>query len=286
MSDLVHMLIPISDIYADEEFNCRGVIKPIEVVDLAKDIERQGLIQPVTVSPFAEGDKVPDGKKYRLLAGFRRYKAHIVLKRDTISAMVKVVPLKEADARIFNLSENLQRVNLNVLQEAKAMRRLFMFYSETEIAVRLGQSRGWVQIRSMLLKLPDDIQKEVEVGMISHTNIRELYAIHRSGNTKALHEAVRKLKDAKIRGVKATVNPNIVGEKAKTKRYRQRAEIERMTVILVEHGIKGLHTRALAWAAGNISMEDFMDDVTKYCADNDIEYTPLSPEDLEKICAL
>lgn len=283
---LEHKIIPISEIFADEEFNCRGVIKPIEVVDLAKDIERQGLIQPITVSPFAEGDKIPAGKKYRLLAGFRRYKAHIVLNRTEIPAMVKVVPLKEADARIFNLAENLHRVNLNVLQEAKAMRRLFMFYNESEIAVKLGQSRGWVQIRAMLLKLPEDIQKEVEAGMIGHVNIRELYAIHRSGNTKALHEAVRKIKDAKIRGTRTTVNPNIVGDKAKTKRYRLRAEIERMTIALVEHGVKGLHTRALAWAAGNITMGEFMDDIAKYAADNDIAFTPISEEELDKICAL
>lgn len=275
--------VPITEILIDEEFNCRGQIAPIDVVDLAKDIERQGLIQPVTVMAV-EG--LPDGKKYKLLAGFRRCKAHIVLKKPTISAVIRLDKLSDADARVINLAENLHRKDLNVLQEAKAIRHLFIFFGEAEIANRLGQSRGWVQIRAMLLKLPEVVQKEVEAGMISHTNIRELYAIHRAGNMDNLYAAVRKIKDGKLKGLKkVTVNPAIIGQEATGKLLRNKKEMEAMTMFLVDRKCKGLHTRLLAWAAGNVSTEDIVTDITAWADDQGIEFIQPTKEELEAICA-
>ena len=193
--------VKMVEILMDEDFNCRGAIAPIDVVDLAKDIERQGLIQPITVAPLTEP---VNGKLFKLLAGHRRFKAHIVLKKETILATVRDEPMSEIDARAINLAENLMRKDLNVLQEARAIRHFFILgLTETEVAQKLGQSRGWVQIRAMLLKLPNEVQKEVESGMISHTNVRELYAIHKSGNMDTLYRAVRDIKDQKLRGKKS-----------------------------------------------------------------------------------
>lgn len=274
--------IPLAEIHIDEDFNCRGQIAPIDVVDLAKDIERQGLIQPVTVMV---SDGLPAGKKYKLLAGFRRCKAHIVLKKPTISAVVRLDKLSDADARVINLAENLHRKDLNVLQEAKAIRHLFIFYNETEIATRLGQSRGWVQVRAMLLRLPENVQKEVESGMINHTNIRELYAIHRAGNMDNLYAAVRKIKDGKLKGLKkVTVNPAIIGQES-GKLLRNKREMEAMTVFIVDRKCKGLHTRLLAWAAGNVSTVDIMNDIAAWADDQGIEFIPPTKEELEAICA-
>lgn len=281
--------INISEILVDEDFNCRGHFAPIDVVDLAKDIERQGLIQPVTICLLDEpievdvkGVKVK--KIYKLLAGFRRFKATaLVLKKPTILSVVRSDKISDEDARIINLAENLHRKELNTLQEAKAIRHLFVTLTEEQIATKLGQSRGWVQIRAMLLKLPEEVQREVEVGMITHVHIRELYRIHRAGNVEKLYEAVREIKDKKLRGLSGaaiSVNPN----KVKPKRYRQRAEIERMTVALVNHGMRGLHTRALAWASGNLDNETFLRLIEEYAAENGINYTPITDEEMEAIC--
>ena len=275
--------VKMVEILMDEDFNCRGTIAPIDVVDLAKDIERQGLIQPITIAPLTEP---VNGKLFKLLAGHRRFKAHIVLKKETILATIRDEPMSEIDARAINLAENLMRKDLNTLQEAKAIRHFFILgLGEAEVAQKLGQSRGWVQIRAMLLKLPNEVQKEVESGMISHTNVRELYAIHKAGNMDTLYRAVRDIKDQKLRGKKnVTVNPNIVGATKITKLYRQKHEIEKMTVALVEKGVKGLHTRALAWAAGNLSMEDFLADVARYADDNGLPFVPLTQEEVDAIC--
>lgn len=279
--------VPMSEIFADEDFNCRGAFAPIDVVDLAKDIDRQGLIQPITVCEMTDdAAKAHPGKKYKLLAGFRRFKAHIILKKATILAVIRSDQISDADARFINLAENLHRKDLNVLQEAKAIRHFFiMGLPESEIAIKLGQSRGWVQIRAMLLRLPENVQKEVEAGMISHTNIRELYAIHRAGNLDNLYKAVREIKDKKIRGLKnITVNPTTTGPAASTSIYRLKREIERMTMIMVDKKLRGLHTRALAWAAGNISMEKFLEDIEQYAAEQGIDFVPFTKEEIEAIC--
>lgn len=280
--------VKISEVFIDEDFNCRGFIAPIDVVDLAKDIDRQGLIQPVLVCELSDELKAKfPGYTKRLLAGFRRFKAHIVLKRETIPAVVRFEVVAEADARILNLAENLHRKDLNVLQEAKAIRPLFiMGLTEDKVAVRLGQSRGWVQIRAMLLKLPEEVQKEVEAGMIGHVNIRELYQIHKAGNMDNLYRAVRDIKDKKLRGIKkVTVNPNIVcGDQAENKRLRDKKEMERLTEFLVKRGLRGLHTRCIAWCAGHISMADLIIDIKAYADDNGLPWTEISQENVNTIC--
>jgi len=72
MSDDKFVQMPMSDIYVDEDFNCRKRITPIDVVDLAKDIKKNGLLQPVIVSIQSDEQQAENGKSYRLIAGFRR----------------------------------------------------------------------------------------------------------------------------------------------------------------------------------------------------------------------
>ncbi len=269
--------IPLVDILADEEFNCRGPILPIDVVDLAKDIEENNLIQPVLISPL-EG-KPP--YKYRLIAGFRRFMAHKVLKRDKIPSAIRSEAMPETQARILNLSENLKRKDLNVLQEAKAIDALnVMGLGESEIAKKLGMSRGWVQIRTMLLKLPKEVQKEVEVGMVGQLNIRELYMIHRTGNMDALYKAVRTLKDAKIRGIK-NASVHIEKTNAALKRHRDKAELVRMTVHIVDTIGSCAISRAMAWASGEIDTDALFLALENYADQHGLTYVRPDPVTLK-----
>jgi len=257
--------ILITDIHIDEDFNSRGKIIPMDVVELAKDIERVGLIQPIIVMPYDEATQIKLGFKYKLLAGFRRTFAHKVLKRDTIPTIIHE-PLCDADATIFNLSENLNRADLTILQEARAMKRLSTYaFSEEQIAEKIGKSRGWVQVRMMLLQLPEAVQREVEAGFINQTQIRELYTIYRSTGTDAVYEAVKKLKDAKLQGRKGTiVDPKKTNKDAK--RVRLRAEIVCMLEHIYDNVGTGLHTRCLAWASGEISENELYDSIAEYAA--------------------
>ncbi len=272
-------------IHMDEEFNCRGKIAPMDVVDLAKDIEANGLIQPVTIAPYPEDKAAETGHKYRLVAGYRRFMSHRILKRTEIPAIIRPDMVDEAGARFFNLAENLKRKDLNIVQEAKALKRLKdLGVSEVATSDRLGMSRGWVQIRYMLLDLPQEIQDECAAGFITQTNIRELFAINRTAGKESCFEAARKLKDAKIKGRKGmSVNPNATKPDAKC--HRKRAEIfEVMDHIQTQMG-NHIGTRCLAWCAGEISNAELHTSLEEYAKENELVYTnPLKDED--KVSAL
>lgn len=254
------LAVPLSEVFADDAFNCRGVITPMSVVDLAKDIQERGLIQPVTVAPYNR-----DSYKYRLIAGFRRYTAHKVIQRSTIDVIVREDMIDEEQSRFFNLCENLQRADLTIVQEAKALQHLMeLGCGEHDIANRLNKSRGWVQVRCLLLKLPLEVQAEVEAGFINQTQIRELYTIYRHQSIEKVYAAVRKIKDAKLAGrIAKTVDPNKLKQSAK--RQRRRAEIFEMINHVSQFARMGLHTRCLSWAAGEISDGELYDSIHQHC---------------------
>lgn len=255
--------IPMADIFIDEEFNCRGRITPIDVVDLAKNIAEHGLLQPVIISIQSEEQQAATGKKYRLIAGFRRYKAHVVnAAKVIVSSLHPGGVLTEKEARYLNLSENLLRKDLNILQEALAIKSLYDVGStEAEAMRRLNKSRGWIQMRFALLDLPLDVQKEVAAGFITQPQIRQLHKIHNKGTRDELHVAVRLLKEAKVRGEKAIVLPPPKSEKAKIKHHMSKREIIEMQTHIRETIGNNIGTRALAWAAGNISNAEFIGDI-------------------------
>jgi ParB family chromosome partitioning protein len=265
---------PMDQIDDDPELNCRGMITPIDVVDLAKDIKVRGLIQPIVIAPYDEARKMSTGKTYRILAGFRRFMAHKVNSSMTIDASLREMT-SELEALTFNLSENIQREDLDILQEANAIRKLRDFgLTEDDAGKQLGKSRGWIQVRFMLLGLPEDVQKEAKVGLINQQNIRDLYTIYKkTGSADEVYEAVRTLKDQKLRGQarRITVKSNRTKQNNQ-KRHRKRPEVfEMMETVRLAVG-NGLHTRALAWAAGEISDLDFYTSIKDYANEMGIDY--------------
>ena len=268
--------IPLEDIYFDEEFNCRGKIIPMDVADLAKDIEsRGGLIQPVTVTILSDEEKKKRGIdcNYFLVAGFRRYTAHKVLRWKKIDATVNTDIDSISGAQILNLAENFQRKNLTVLQEAKALEKLRKVgVGEFQAAEQLNKSRGWIQVRYMLLQLPEEIQHEIDAGFINQTQIRELYSILKTSGQSKTYEAAKALKEAKKKGQAKSVNPK--RKQKKSKAIRQPPEIkERMQTIQQSIG-NGIHTRALAWAIGEISNQEFDEDLKEYAEKQGKTYIP------------
>lgn len=254
--------IKISDIHMDDDFNCRGVIAPMDVVDLAKDIEASGLIQPIVVTPYDAEMVEKTGFKYRLLAGFRRTTAHKVLLRtpenkskfSTISASIKE-HITESEARFLNLKENVNREDLTILQEAQALSKLKeLGVTEVDCANHLNKSRGWVQIRYMLLGLPEQIQNEVAAGFITQSQIRDLYSVFRTAGLEACINETKGIKDAKINGRKHKIK--VKKKDNNSKKRRDRGEI----LVMLEHIYDGigpcLGTRTLSWAAGEISEND------------------------------
>ena len=273
----VYQIIPILQIDDDETFNCRGKITPIDVIDLAKDIKLNGLHQPVVVSIYDEANQARTGKQYRMLAGFRRLMAHRVNEMKEIACIIKPT-MSELDALKVNLSENIQRQQLNILQEALAIKRMKdLGLTESETADSLGMSRGWVQVRFMLLSLPDEVRQEAVVGYISQSNIRDLYTLYnKTGDKNQLFEAVKKLKEGKARGQEVRV-AQTKQQILKEKRLRKRPEIFKMMEHIQESGIgNGLHTRCMSWCAGEISTEDLLWTFREYADTNGLTYSATS----------
>lgn len=267
MTEMVLMDVPLTQIHYDEEFNCRGPISPMDVADLAKSIERDGLMEPIALSLMPGGSG-----KYRLLAGHRRYIAHKILKRETIPATVRNEVVDEIQARVLNLTENLQRKQLNVLQEAMAIKPFKDFgLSEDETAKRLGASRGWVQVRYLLLKLPEVIQQEVAAGFVLQSDIRKIYTQFRAGGKDAAIETAKILKDTRLLGRKKRRKEKI--ERSEVVKPRSKVEIELMQDYFFEQTkVATVAHRLLAWCAGHISSNDMHESMKEFCEEKGLNY--------------
>lgn len=199
--------IAITDIYSDEEFNCRGKLAPMDVMDLVPDIKARQLDSPITVRPYTE----KPGKSYRIITGHRRFLACKLLEWKTIPCRIRT-DLKPFEENIMNLTENIKRKDLNMLQEARG---LIAFrkakWGESVIAAQVGMSRGWVQVRLMLLDLPDDVQAEAAVDMLNQEQIRQLYTLR--DRPEEMYALVRRIKDLRNKGecskvtIKKKANP-------------------------------------------------------------------------------
>lgn len=250
--------LPLSKILNDTEFNCRGVITPLDVKDLAEDIRDNGLQFPIAVQPRFDVPDLPEEYDFRIIAGHRRYMAHKILKLETIPVMVRS-GLTEIEARLMNLSENLKRKELNIKQEADAVRHLRLLnLTQEDISKKLGQSRAWVQIRLHLLRLPDKIQEEAAAGFLNQAQIRQLHSMK---TPERQYAAVRKIKTAKLNGAKSiSVEKKPQENPDKTKRRTQK-ETQDLMAIFASQGFYGLHLRCLAWVNGAISTRKLFGDI-------------------------
>jgi len=275
----IHMTveeIPCADIFSDDDFNCRGDISAVDVVDLAKDIDQNGLQQPIVVQKNPRSDLSP--LPWRIIAGHRRFKAcAVVLKKSHIPCVIKTENISEEQALVLNFTENLHRKQLNILQEAKVCQRfLALGLNEYKIAQRLGQSRGWVQVRCMLLAMPDEVKEAAASGVYTQENIRTIYEypaekrLDAAKTIKEIKESAKKRTEGKKELVKAPFNPEL-------KKRRGQADIVEMQNHIYETlGGNGFATRLLGWVTGYVSDGDIYAELKKVADKVGRPYTPPS----------
>lgn len=161
--------LPISDIYPNP-FQPRIEFSDEELAELSQSIAENGLIQPIIV-------RKSDIIGYELIAGERRLRACKRLGMTEIPAVVKEVT--DQESRKQAIIENLQRSNLNPIEEAKAYRSLIneLAYSHEELAKAMGKSRPYISNALRLLQLPKEIQTSIENGKLSQGHARALLAV-------------------------------------------------------------------------------------------------------------
>lgn len=271
----------MDEVYADASFNCRGDIPAHEIISLASDIKNRGLDCPIVVQPFTM--KSNPKIKWRVVAGHRRHKAFLynqytnVPGFDQIPAFVRS-DLDELGARQLNLRENLHRQNLNILQEATAL-KFFLdckgatgqyLFTDAELGDVFGQSRGWVQNRRELLRLPREIQLAAASGILTTEHIKRLAKMK---SDYERFELVKKIKDAKQRNEKIDLTPSVqrTTDVHKT-RARKTGEVFEMSGVIYDIIGANIASRFAAWTAGEISTVALLDSIKEYCMEHNIEY--------------
>lgn len=140
-----------------------------ELEELAQSIRQQGLLQPVLLRPVDGG--------YELVAGERRFRAAQRAGLSEIPAVVREVD--DRTALELALIENLQRTDLDPIEEARAYERLSRQFGLTqeEIAARVGKHRSTIANTMRLLRLPEEIQREIAAGRLTAGHARALLAV-------------------------------------------------------------------------------------------------------------
>ena len=147
----------------------RMEIDPEKVEELAESISEVGLLQPILLRPV--------GDRFEIVAGHRRYLAHLKLEISNIDSVVK--EMTDQEAAIVRASENLARENLTPLEEAVIFRNLIEFHKMAveDIAKKFGYKPGTIRRRSELLRMPPQLQEAVHKKQISITVAEMLWPI-------------------------------------------------------------------------------------------------------------
>ena len=163
----------------------RSVFDQEKLAELADSIRAQGVVQPIVVRPLGDGE-------FELIAGERRWRAAQLAEIDDIPAVVRDVPDEASIA--MALIENIQREDLNPLEEATALRRLIDDFEMTHQAAAdaVGRSRAAVSNLLRLLDLMQEVKDMVDMRLIEMGHARALLSLDDDLQIQAAREVVHK----------------------------------------------------------------------------------------------
>jgi ParB family transcriptional regulator, chromosome partitioning protein len=155
------------DLIDRNPYQTRGQVDEVALAELAASIQQQGVIQPIVLRPTANG-------RYQLMAGERRWMASQRAGKQTVPAVIRAA--SDEQAMEITIIENLQREDLNVVEQARAYERLSREFGLTQeqMAQKTGKDRTSVSNFLRLLKLPQLIQHELEKGTLSFGHAKAL----------------------------------------------------------------------------------------------------------------
>ncbi len=155
------------------------------LAELAQSIKVHGIIQPIVVAP------IPDARgEYQIIAGERRWRAAQLASLHDVPVVIRDTP--ESERLELAVIENLQRQDLNPIEEAQAFRQLMEVraYTQEQLASRLGKDRSTISNALRLLKLPQRVQEHVQRGALSMGHARALLGLPSSAEMIELAELI------------------------------------------------------------------------------------------------
>jgi ParB family chromosome partitioning protein len=207
--------IPV-DLLQRGRYQPRLDMRPESLQELADSIRAQGVVQPIVVRPLV-AQKAGEPIRYEIIAGERRWRAAQMAGLHDIPAVVRIVPDEAAVA--MSLIENIQRENLNPLEEARALDRLIREFGIThqQAADAVGRSRAAVSNLLRLLELTDEVKTLVEQRQLEMGHARALLGLPQARQQSEVGALVAK-KGLSVRETEALVKRMVAhGDKANRK---------------------------------------------------------------------
>lgn len=176
--------VPV-DLIQRGRFQPRRDMDPAALQELADSIRQQGVMQPVVVRPIAEG-------RFELIAGERRWRATQMAELDRIPAIIRDVPDDAAIA--MALIENIQRENLNPIEEAFALQRLQDEFglTQAQVAEAVGKSRTTITNLLRLISLSEDVRVMLEHGDLEMGHGRAMLTLQPEQQMQVAKQVVAK----------------------------------------------------------------------------------------------
>src|ERR1043165_9261736 len=211
--------LPIDQI-APNPYQPRKTFNEDSIDELARSVKQHGIVQPLVVTR--------SGDRYKLIAGERRFRAAVKAGLTSVPVVVKE-DLRAGDALQIALIENIQREDLNPIEEAMAYHQLHEEFGLTqeEISKRVGKERSPVANFLRLLKLPEPVKKLLASGQLSMGHARALLAIESPKKQEHLAERVVK-KNLNVRQTETLAAPKTEKKQEKEKDVFTREAEERL----------------------------------------------------------
>lgn len=240
--------LPLSQLTRGK-YQPRREIQPEALEELTDSIRAQGVMQPIVVRPVGE-------ERYEIVAGERRWRAAQLAELDAIPAVVRDV--SDQTALALALIENIQRENLNPVEEAMALKRLLDEFELTQqqVADAVGKSRAQVANLLRLLALDPEVQTLLERGDLDMGHARALLALSGAKQRQAAHEVVNQ--DLTVRQTEALVKQLQQGQPNERVASKPAADVVRLETQLgellgapvrIQHGRSGKGRLTIRYAS-------------------------------------
>ena len=190
--------------------------------ELCDSIKSQGIIQPLTVEEIAPGE-------FSIVAGERRYRAAKMAGLERVPCIV--MSLSEVQRIQVSLIENIQRENLNAIEEAQAFQYLIdkTGYTQETVAEKVGKSRSAVANSLRLLSLSDQVQDDIVSGAMTAGHARAILSLVNPADRQLLRDKIVK-EDLSVRDAEALAASYNKGQKVKTQKKKDKKDDEQIKV--------------------------------------------------------
>lgn len=249
-------------------FQPRRTFDEHKLQELASSIKEHGVVQPIIVRPLERG-------KYQLVVGERRLRASISIGMEKIPAVIK--EFTNEQMMEIALVENIQRQDLNPIEEALAYKRLMEEFSMTQeqLSIRISKSRSLIANMVRLLNLPQNIIDNVSAGEITVGHARPLLAINNEETQNRIAQEII-TKGLSVRETENLVKKISADEKSMLEQKEEQKKRQGITAGKLSPTMQDIETKLRSLLSTKVKIKDSG-------AKGRIEIEYYSPDDLDRI---